>query len=89
MHMVAAAGRAARAVVARVSGHVAARPAEAPCWVCVPGEHGSMCRRHAIEVRDAAWRQSRPGYRASGSERAATPPTPVRRSEWRRWSAAA
>lgn len=88
MHMVTAAGRAARAVVARIAGP-AARPAEAPCWVCEPGGHGPMCRQHGIEVRDASWRQSRPGYRAMGSERtAATAPAPVRRSEWRRWSAA-
>lgn len=87
MLMVTAAGRAARAVVALVSGPTA-QTAEAPCWVCVRGECGPMCRQHAIEVRDAAWRQSRPGYRASGSERATSAPTPVRRSEWRRWSAA-
>jgi hypothetical protein len=87
MPIVTAAGRMARAVVARVSGPTA-QAAEAPCWVCVRGARGPMCRRHAIEVRDAAWRQSRPGYRAAGAERATSAPTPVRRSEWRRWSAA-
>lgn len=62
-----------------------AEPAGA-CWVCVPGGHGSMCRRCAIEVRDVAWRESRPGYRAAVA--LDSPAAPVRRSEWRRWTAA-